>query len=143
MARERKSALRSANRYLPENVMACGKKPCEVVIYHNARCSKSRSACEILAGKGIEARVVEYLKTPPGREELRDLLKKLGMQPSGLVRRGESVFKENYAGRTLDEEQWLDALVAHPILIERPIVVRGDRAVVGRPPEKVLELLDA
>ncbi|MDR2451687.1 MAG: arsenate reductase (glutaredoxin) [Candidatus Accumulibacter sp.] len=123
--------------------MACGKKPGEVVIYHNARCSKSRSACEIVAGKGIEARVVEYLKTPPDREELRQLLKKLGMRPSELVRRGEAVFKENYAGKTLDEEQWLDALVAHPILIERPVVVRGNRAVVGRPPEKVLELLDA
>jgi arsenate reductase len=115
----------------------------EVVIYHNARCSKSRSACEIVAGKGIDARIVEYLRTPPDREELRALLKKLGMQASGIVRRGESVFKENYAGKTLDEEQWLDALVAHPILIERPIIVRGDRAVVGRPPEKVLELFDA
>jgi arsenate reductase len=126
-----------------EDIMACGKKLDEVVIYHNARCSKSRSACEIVAGKGIEARIVEYLKTPPDREELRQLLKKLGMKPSGLVRRNESVFKENYAGRTLDEEQWLDALVAHPILIERPIVMRGKRAVVGRPPEKVLELFDA
>ncbi|MFT3961300.1 arsenate reductase (glutaredoxin) [Propionivibrio sp.] len=114
----------------------------DVVIYHNARCSKSRSACEIVAGQGVAARVVEYLKTPPSREELQAVLKKLGMRPSELVRRGEDVFKENYAGKTLSEEQWLDALVAHPILIERPIVVRGDRAVVGRPPEKVLELLD-
>jgi arsenate reductase len=115
----------------------------EILIYHNARCSKSRSACEIVAGKGFEARIVEYLKTPPSREELRVLLKKLGMKPSGLIRRGEEIFKENYAGKTLDEEQWLDALIAHPILIERPIIVRGDHAVIGRPPEKVLELLDA
>lgn len=114
-----------------------------VVIYHNARCSKSRSACEIVAGRGIDARIVEYLKTPPGKDELRELLKKLGMKPSELVRRGEEVFKENYAGKSLNEEQWLDALVAHPVLIERPIVVRGDRAVIGRPPEKVIELLDA
>ena len=114
-----------------------------IVIYHNARCSKSRSACEIVAGRGIDARIVEYLKTPPGKNELRELLKKLGMKPSELVRRGEEVFKENYAGKSLDEEQWLDALVAHPVLIERPIVVRGDRAVIGRPPEKVIELLDA
>ncbi|MDR0576217.1 MAG: arsenate reductase (glutaredoxin) [Candidatus Accumulibacter sp.] len=121
----------------------CKGKAQELVIYHNARCSKSRSACEIVAGKGVEARIVEYLKTPPSREELRELLKKLGMKPSELVRRGESVFKENYAGKTLDEEQWLDALAAHPILIERPIAVRGKRAVIGRPPEKVLELLDA
>ena len=112
-----------------------------IVIYHNARCSKSRSACEIVAGKGDDARVVEYLETPPSREELRALLKKLGMRPSELVRRGEDAFKENYAGKTLDDEQWLDALVAHPILIERPIVVRGERAVIARPPEKALDLL--
>ena len=115
----------------------------EVVIYHNARCSKSRSACEIVAGRGIEARIVEYLKTPPSRDELCAVLQKLGMKASELVRRGEEEYKQHYAGRTLSEDEWLDALIAHPILIERPIVVRGDRAVVGRPPEKVLELLDA
>ena len=115
----------------------------EVVIYHNARCSKSRSACEIVAGRGIEARIVEYLKTPPSLDELRTVLQKLGMKASELVRRGEEEYKQHYAGRTLTEDEWLDALIEHPILIERPIVVRGDRAVVGRPPEKVLELLDA
>jgi len=113
-----------------------------VVIYHNARCSKSRSACELVAGQGIEATIVEYLKTPPSKEELRTLLKKLGMKAGEIVRRGEEVFKENYAGKTLDDEQWLEALVAHPILIERPIVVRGDKAVIGRPPERVLDFLD-
>ncbi len=114
-----------------------------VVIYHNARCSKSRSACELVAGRGIEARIVEYLKTPPGKEELRTLLQKLGMKSHEIVRHGEETFKENFAGKSLTEEQWLDALIEHPILIERPIVVRGDRAVIGRPPERVLELLDA
>lgn len=117
------------------------KQDTPIVIYHNARCSKSRSACEIVAGRGIEAQIVDYLKTPPSKEELRALLQKLGMKPAELVRRGEDAFKENYAGKTLDDEQWLDALVAHPILIERPIIVAGDRAVIGRPPEKVLELL--
>ena len=119
------------------------KENTPVVIYHNARCSKSRSACEIVAGRGIEAQVIEYLKTPPSREELRALLRKLGMKPAEIVRRGEDAFKEHYAGKVLDDEQWLDALLAHPILIERPIVVRGDRAVIGRPPEKVLELFEA
>ena len=99
-------------------------------------------ACEIVASRGIEATIVEYLKTPPTRAELRALLQKLGMKPEEIVRRGEDVFKEHYVGKTLDDEQWLDALLAHPILIERPIVVRGDRAVVGRPPEQVLELFD-
>ncbi len=112
-----------------------------VVIYHNARCSKSRSACELVAGQGVDATIVEYLKTPPSKEELRALLQKLGMKPGEIVRRGEEVFKENYAGKTLADEQWLEALVAHPILIERPIVVRGDKAVIGRPPERVIELL--
>ena len=113
-----------------------------IVIYHNPRCSKSRSACELIAARGLNAEVIDYLKTPPSQDELRGLLKKLGMKLEELVRRGEAVFKENYAGRTLSDEQWLDALVAHPILIERPIVVRGARAVIGRPPEKVLELLE-
>lgn len=109
-------------------------------IYHNPRCSKSRSACALIAEKGLAAEVVEYLKTPPSREELRALLNKLGMKPSEIVRSGEAVFKERYAGRTLTEEEWLDALVENPVLIERPIVVSGDKAVVARPPEKVLEL---
>ncbi|SBT03351.1 putative oxidoreductase [Candidatus Accumulibacter aalborgensis] len=110
-------------------------------IYHNNRCSKSRAACQLIADQGVDAEIVDYLKTPPSREELRELLRKLGMNPAELVRRGESVFKEQYAGRSLSEEEWLDALVAYPILIERPIAVRGNRAVLGRPPEKVLDLL--
>ena len=114
-----------------------------VVIYHNARCSKSRSACEIIAANGIDPVVIDYLKKPLNKEELRELLKKLGIKPEALVRRGEDVFKELYAGKTLSDEEWLDALVAHPILIERPIVVRGDKAVIGRPTEKVIALLDA
>lgn len=114
-----------------------------VVIFHNARCSKSRSACELVAAHGIEAEIVDYLKNPPTQEELRVLLGKLGMRPGDLVRRGEEVFKANYAGRALSDEEWLAALCAHPILIERPIVVRGDRAVVGRPTERVQALLDA
>ena len=112
-----------------------------ITIYHHPRCSKSRAACELIAARGVEAEVIDYLTTPPSRDELRVLLAKLGMRASEIVRRGEAVFKENYQGRELSDEQWLDALIAHPILIERPIVVRGDQAVIGRPPEKVLELL--
>ena len=109
-------------------------------IYHNARCSKSRSACDLIAEAGIEAETINYLETPPTRAELVDLLRKLGMKPSELLRRGEAVFVEHYAGRDLSEEDCLDALLAHPILMERPIVARGDRAVVARPPERVKEL---
>ena len=114
-----------------------------VRIYHNRRCSKSRAACQLVAQSGLPAEIIDYLETPPSRDELRVLLRQLGMPAADLVRRGEAVFRQLYAGRTLSDDEWLDALVAHPILIERPIVVRGDRAVVGRPPEKVLELLQA
>jgi arsenate reductase (glutaredoxin) len=112
-----------------------------LVIYHNPKCSKSRSACALIAENGLAAEVVEYLKTPPSREELRALLMKLDLKPGELVRQGEDVFKERYAGRSLSDEEWLDALVAYPILIERPIVVCGDKAVLARPAEKLLELL--
>ena len=114
-----------------------------LVIYHNARCSKSRSACELIAARGLNAKIIDYLAHPPGKAELRSLLNKLGMRPAELVRRGEEVFKTHFAGKTLSDDEWLDALVSHPILIERPIVVRGDKAVIGRPTEKVQELLDA
>lgn len=113
-----------------------------LTIYHNPRCSKSRAACALIAESGVDAEVVDYLKSPPDRDELRRLLAKLGMRASEIVRRGEAVFKEHFQGRELSDDQWLDALIAHPILIERPIVVRGEKAVIGRPPEKVLELLD-
>ncbi|THF63393.1 arsenate reductase (glutaredoxin) [Pseudothauera rhizosphaerae] len=112
-----------------------------VRIYHNPRCGKSRSACAILAEKGIQPEVVEYLKTPPDRATLKGLLKKLGLSAEELVRKGEAIYKSEYKGRTLSEEEWIDALLAHPILIERPIVVAGERAVVARPPERVQELI--
>lgn len=114
-----------------------------IVIYHNARCSKSRSACELIAARGVDARIIDYLNEPPSKEELRGLLKKLGMRPAELVRRGEDVFKAHFAGKTLNDDQWLDALATYPILIERPIVVRGEKAVIGRPTQNVQELLDA
>jgi arsenate reductase len=112
-----------------------------VRVYHNARCSKSRSACQLLEEKGVALEIIEYLKTPPCRDELAGLLKMLGLPAEAIVRTGEDIYKSDYKGRALSEDEWLDALVAHPVLIERPIVVRGERAVVGRPPEKVLELL--
>lgn len=110
-------------------------------VYHNARCSKSRSVCQLLEARGLGFEVVEYLKMPPGRDELAAVLAKLGMKAEEIVRKGEDVYKSDFQGRSLSEAEWLDALVAHPILIERPIVVCGERAVIGRPPEKVLELL--
>jgi arsenate reductase len=112
-----------------------------ITIYHNPRCGKSRSALALLEEKGLQPHIIEYLKTPPAKEELRAILRKLGMKPEQIVRKGEDVYKQKFAGKALTDEQWLDALVKNPILIERPIVVKGDRAVIGRPPENVLVLL--
>lgn len=110
-------------------------------IYHNARCSKSRQALDLLHNSGQEVAVVEYLKTPPTAAQLKDLLQKLDMKPEQLIRKGETLYQENYKGKSLTDEEWIQAMAAHPVLIERPIVVKGDKAVLGRPPEKVLELL--
>ncbi|MCB0585242.1 MAG: arsenate reductase (glutaredoxin) [Phaeodactylibacter sp.] len=110
-------------------------------IYHNPRCRKSRETLAILEGKGVNPDIVLYLETPPGREELKNILKMLGIKASGLVRKGEKIYKENFKGKSLSEEEWVDVLVENPKLIERPIVVEGKKAVIGRPPEKVLELL--
>jgi arsenate reductase len=110
-------------------------------IYHNPSCTKSRQSLALLQESGVELQVVEYLKTPPSAAELQRILAKLGMKPEQLVRKGEDVYKESYAGRTLTDAQWIDAMVKHPILIERPIVVSGSRAVIGRPPENVKPLL--
>ncbi|MFO7305346.1 MAG: arsenate reductase (glutaredoxin) [Gammaproteobacteria bacterium] len=113
-----------------------------VTIYHNPRCSKSRAALTLLKERGIEPRVVEYLKNPPSESELRRIVALLGIKPQELVRKGEDTYKTKYAGKELSNAEWIKAMVEHPILIERPIVVKGDRAVLGRPPENVLELLD-
>ena len=111
-----------------------------ITIYHNPKCSKSRAALELVGERG-DVQVIEYLKTPPTKRELEALVAKLGIEPEQLVRKGEDVYKAKYAGKTLTRAQWIDALVRDPILIERPIVVVGRRAVIGRPPENVNALL--
>lgn len=114
----------------------------EVIIYHNPRCSKSRATLALLREKGIEPRIVEYLKTPPSREELEAILARLGMQPRDLMRKKEKIYKElGLDDPDLSRDQLIDAMLENPILIERPIVVFGDKAAIGRPPEKVLEIL--
>lgn len=112
----------------------------EFTIYHNPRCTKSRQTLELLRAKGAEPRIIEYLKTPPTKAELEAILAKLGMEPEALVRKSENVYRTRYAGKALTRAQWLDALVRDPILIERPIVVSGAKAVLGRPPENVKTL---
>jgi arsenate reductase len=111
-----------------------------ITIYHNGRCSKSRGALEILREKGVPHEVRYYLAEPLSRDELSNLLGLLRMQPSELLRRTEAMYKEQQAAVT-SEDEWLQLMTDHPELIERPIVVNGSRAVVARPPERVLEVL--
>lgn len=110
-------------------------------IYHNPRCSKSRCSLQILDEKGIDYELIKYLDTPPSRAELKEIITKLGLNPEALVRKGEKIFKEQFKGKSFTDEEWITILTENPILIERPIIVEGDKAVIGRPPEKVLTLL--
>lgn len=113
----------------------------EITIYHNPRCSKSRQTLQLIRDAGIEPRVVEYLKSPPTVEELKATLRKLKLEPLAAIRRTEAAFKELGLDRDVSRDEAITAMVENPILIERPIVVRGNRAVIGRPPENVKELL--
>lgn len=111
-------------------------------IYHNPRCSKSRQTLALLEERGISPRVVDYLKTPPSAAELKAILKKLGLRPRDLMRKGEPLYAElGLKDRDLDDDALIALMVANPILIERPIVVSGGKAAIGRPPESVLGIL--
>ena len=111
-----------------------------VVLYHNPRCRTSRTALELLRKKGVEPQIIEYLKTPPSAAELKRLLKMLGMTPRQLLRKKEA--KEAGLDKpTLGDDAVIAGMVKHPIAIERPIAVKGSKAALGRPPEKVLEVL--
>ncbi|MDT8387957.1 MAG: arsenate reductase (glutaredoxin) [Thiogranum sp.] len=114
----------------------------KVTLYYNPRCSKSRQTLELLQARGIEPHIVEYLESPPDAAQLDELLKLLQLQPRDLIRNEEA----EYAELGLDDpaltcEQLIQAMVGHPRLIQRPIVVHGDRAALGRPPERILEIL--
>jgi len=113
----------------------------EITIYHNPRCSKSRRTLALLEEHGIVPRIVLYLKTPPDEAQLRALLAKLGISAQQLVRRGEGAYKASGLDADSSEQALLTAMARHPELIERPIVVVGKRAVLGRPPENVLDLI--
>ena len=113
-----------------------------VTLYHNPRCSKSRRALELLRGKNVEPEIVEYLVSPPSLSELDAILNMLGIEPRELMRRNESVYKDlALDDESLDRHSLLQAMVEHPILIERPIAVAGGRAALGRPPENVLDII--
>ena len=113
-----------------------------ITIWHNNRCSKSRNAVCLLEEKNISTKVFEYLKTPPTAQQIKDVLTKLGVEPEALVRKGEEIYKAEYKGKALTYDQWVEAFVKHPVLIERPIIIKGDKAVIGRPIENIDTLLD-
>ncbi|MCX7743760.1 MAG: arsenate reductase (glutaredoxin) [Flavobacteriales bacterium] len=103
-----------------------------VTIYHNSRCGKSRSALKVLQDAGIEFTIVDYLKNPPEKVVLKEIIKKLGVKPIDIIRQKESVFIEKFKGKSLTDDEWIDAMIQHPILIERPIVMIDSNAWIVR-----------
>ena len=114
----------------------------EIVIYHNGECTKCKGALEILQERNIPHHVRFYLAEPLSKEEVKDILQKLGITTHELVRTTEPLYKEQFEGRGHSEEEWVDVLVENPILIQRPIVVKGEKAIIARPPERISEIID-
>jgi len=112
-----------------------------ISIYHNNRCSKSRDSLALLTQQNIEIKLIDYLKNPPTEKQIKTLLKKLKMKPLELLRKSENLYKDNYKEINLSDDEWIELMAKNPILIERPIIVNGNKAVIGRPPEKVFEIL--
>ncbi len=110
-------------------------------IYHNPRCSKSRQTLQLIKDANVEVEIVEYLNKIPTKEELKVILMKLNLQAKDIVRQGEAVYKEKFKKSNFNNDEWIQILIENPILIERPIVVKGNKAILGRPPENVVELL--
>ena len=114
----------------------------QTTIWHNPRCSKSRTTLQLIESKGVKPNIVLYLTNPPSAEELSNALKCLNMEVREIIRKGEAAYSENnLADQTLSTKKIIDILVKNPILIERPIVIKGDEAVIGRPPENILNLI--
>ena len=111
-------------------------------IYHNPRCSKSRQTLEILIKKNADFEIVEYLKDKLSITDLEEIIAKLEINTIELVRKNESVWKEKFKGRNLNDKEIIQAMIDNPKIIERPIVVNGNKAILGRPPENVLKIID-
>lgn len=115
----------------------------EIIIYHNPRCSKSRQTLALLEENGTKPTIVEYLKTPPTHQQLDSILRGLELEPQQLMRKGEAEYKElGLSNEDLSRDQLIDTMIKSPKLIERPIVIAGDKVAIGRPPENVLTILN-
>lgn len=112
-----------------------------IKIYHNPRCQKSRKTLEILEKSGKSFEVVKYLETPPTEDEIRKVLVLLNLNAENLIRKNESIWKENYKNKLLSEDELITIMAKNPKLIERPIVVKGNKAIIGRPPENIESIL--
>lgn len=110
-------------------------------IYHNPRCRKSRETLQLIEDNNIQPEIFLYLEEKISKKELKDVIKKLGIKPEQLIRKNEAIFKENFKGKTFSDSEWIDIMIENPKLIERPIVIKGEKAVLGRPPENVMSLL--
>lgn len=113
----------------------------KIIVYHNPRCSKSRCALEYLDEANENYEVVEYLKNVPTKSELKKIIQMLGIRPEELIRKGEAEYKENYKGKQLPDNQWIEAMIRFPKLIERPIVIKNNKAVIARPTERIKDLV--
>jgi len=112
-----------------------------IKIYHNPRCRKSREGLEILENSGKDFKILKYLEDVPSKEELTEVIRLLDISPEQLLRKNEAIWKENYRGKNLSDADIIDAMIEHPKLIERPIVVNGKKAAIGRPPELIKKIL--
>lgn len=112
-----------------------------IQIYHNPRCTKSRETLALIQEKGNEVEIIQYLKEIPSKDDLRLILSKLNIKPEQLLRKSEAIFKEKFKGLEMNDEEWLEIMIQYPKLIERPIVINGNKARIGRPPERILEIL--
>ena len=110
-------------------------------IFHNPRCRKSRETLALIEAAGHSPEVILYLENMPSKKELKGIIKLLEINPEALIRKTEAIYKEEFKGKSLTDNQWIDAMLSHPKLMERPIVVKGKKAIIGRPPENVNTLI--
>ncbi len=112
-----------------------------IKIYHNNRCRKSREGLEILENSGKEFQIIKYLEDTPSKVELKELIELMGIKPIDLVRKNEAIWKSDFKDKNLNDDEIVDAMIKNPKLIERPIVINGNKAIIGRPPSLILDII--